>query len=601
MNEFNDKQRSVIDLPVSTRTLVNAAAGTGKTHTLVGRMTKLVERDDLSAGDDLLVLSFSRAAVAEVRRRVGLLGGDTRYVGVSTFDSFATRLLATADPNNASLEGEYDTRIQAAVKSLGQGLRWNGLDLTRHILIDEIQDLVGPRAEFVIALLSSVDCGFTLFGDPAQAIYGHQARDARERTNADLYAWIGDRFRGSLRIVSLTANYRTQNSPSSASIALIGERLRAESPDQHTIAHQIRSTLLELPVTTPTTARRMLTKPNGETSAVLTRTNGEALALSRMLFEAGIPHRLQRRGEDKATASWVSEAVVGLDTRTTAQAIGERLQRIAARDDATPESLQRLLRLLDPRRGNEIDLRRIADRVRLGDIPEELNEVASASVVVSTIHRAKGLEFDRVLMCDPRHTADDADPGEENRVAYVGLSRARRETWHLEVAGRRRLTLDKATRRWVRRGFGPDKWRLYEVEALGTDVHALHPAGAWLVRADVLETQSYIRASVNPGDSVDLVLREGSREASAPHYSILHRGRPVGITSERFGEALQRGLGTASRRWPTRITQLRVELVDTVAGLESVGRQCGTGAHGVWARVRICGLGVLSFETSGED
>ena len=45
----------------------------------------------------------------------------------------------------------------------------------RHVLVDEIQDLVGPRAQLVMALLRLADAGFTLFGDPAQAIYGHQA------------------------------------------------------------------------------------------------------------------------------------------------------------------------------------------------------------------------------------------------------------------------------------------------------------------------------------------------------------------------------------------------------------------------------------------
>ena len=600
MTDFSDEQRSIVELPAWTRTLVNAAAGTGKTHTLVGRMTELVERHDLSAGDDLLVLSFSRAAVAELRRRVGVLGGDTRYVGAATFDSFATRMLAAIAPDDMALRGDYDSRIRAAVRLLRQGERWDELALVRHILIDEIQDLVGPRAELVIALLTSVDCGFTLFGDPAQAIYGHQARGAQERSNVDLYAWIFGHFRQSLQILSLTVNHRAET-PETKGSAAIGERLRADSPDQRAIAGQIRTALLELPVANPTTARRILAKPDGTTSAVLTRTNGEALALSRKLFEAAIRHRLQRRGEDKAVAGWVGEAVSGLDTRTTMRAVAESLQRIAARGDTAPETLQRLLRHLDPRHSDEIDLRRVADHVRLGDIPEELNEVVAASVVVSTIHRAKGLEFDRVLMRDPWQIGDDADPGEENRIAYVGLSRARRETWYLDVPATKNLTVDRSTRRWVRRGFGADKWKVCEIEVLGTDVHAMHPAGAWLVDADVLDTQSYIRSDVNPGDPVDLFLCHDRGDVPTAHYSILHRGRPVGVTNEGFGEVVRRVLGISSvRRWPTQINRLRVELVDTVAGHESVGRQYGTGAHGMWARVRVCGLGELSFATSRE-
>ena len=40
---------------------------------------------------------------------------------------------------------------------------------------------------------------------------------------------------------------------------------------------------------------------------LLTRTNGEALVLSRALFDAGVPHRYQRRGQEKAAPAWLGE------------------------------------------------------------------------------------------------------------------------------------------------------------------------------------------------------------------------------------------------------------------------------------------------------
>ena len=100
---------------MNAHALVSAAAGTGKTHTLAGRLTRLIEREGLSAGDDVLVLSFSRAAVAELRRRIGGLAGDARYVGVATFDSFATRILAAAEPAGLCLA--WTTRAGSAPRS----------------------------------------------------------------------------------------------------------------------------------------------------------------------------------------------------------------------------------------------------------------------------------------------------------------------------------------------------------------------------------------------------------------------------------------------------------------------------------------------------
>ena len=174
--DFTAEQLEIINLPVAAHALVSAAAGTGKTHTLAGRLTRLVESEGLSAGDDVLVLSFSRAAVAELRRRITGLAGDARYVGAATFDSFATRILAEAEPAGLLSRLDYDSRIRSAVDLLsGPGIP-DEVKLVRHVLVDEIQDLVGSRAQLVMALLERAEAGFTLFGDPAQAIYGHQAR-----------------------------------------------------------------------------------------------------------------------------------------------------------------------------------------------------------------------------------------------------------------------------------------------------------------------------------------------------------------------------------------------------------------------------------------
>lgn len=57
---------------------------------------------------------------------------------------------------------------------------------------------------------------------------------------------------------------------------------------------------------------------------------------------------------------------------------------------------------------------------------------AEADYVVSTIHRAKGLEWNRVKVCgDFRFKTDDDGrttlTDEEKRLLYVGLTRARNE------------------------------------------------------------------------------------------------------------------------------------------------------------------------------
>lgn len=599
---FTTEQLEIINLPVDTHALVSAAAGTGKTHALAGRLTRLVENEGLSAGDEILVLSFSRAAVTELRRRITGLAGDARYVGATTFDSFATRILATTDPGGSRLlPMDYESRIHAAVDLLSEHGTPDEVKLVRHVLVDEIQDLTGSRAQLVMALLERAEAGFTLFGDPAQAIYGYQ--EGTTPATDDLYAWVRQRFADDLVSLHLTHDHRAAT-PQARMVASVGARLRAPEPDHASVSHELRTIFLGLPTVALTAARRMLIRDDEDSSALLTRTNGEALVLSRALFDAGIPHRYQRRGEEKAAPAWIGELVAGLsDTHVTRPMLGTRLERIAATMSADPDTLYRLLSALGPSRGRGVDLRRIADRIREEDLPEDLNAVAPAPVVVSTIHRAKGLEFNRVLLTDPRE-GDIGDLGEENRILYVALSRARREIFHVNRPDTAGLRRDPVTKRWVRHGFGRLRWKVHEIEVTARDTHSLHPAGAWLLRTDPRDTQTYLGTMVRPGDPVTLQrLSQQTEEEPEARYAICHDGHEVGLTSKEFGQLLGRALGVRSRAaWPRRIDGLHVELVDTVAGDASVGQAHGLGGSGLWLRVRVFGLGILRFnDPKGAD
>src|SRR5690349_13289553 len=103
--------------PHAARQLVNAGAGTGKTFTLIHRVSFLVNEENLNPGSEVLLLTFSRAAAREIRDRLRLTQGRSRYVHVATFDSFATRLLAAIQPGGDWSQAGYDARIERATKA----------------------------------------------------------------------------------------------------------------------------------------------------------------------------------------------------------------------------------------------------------------------------------------------------------------------------------------------------------------------------------------------------------------------------------------------------------------------------------------------------
>jgi hypothetical protein len=233
-------------------------------------------------------------------------------------------------------------------------------------------------------------------------------------------------------------------------------------------------------------------------------------------------------------------------------------------------------------------------------MPDELTEVPPRVVTVSTIHRAKGLEFDRVVIVDfhDDFADDDLTVAEETRVLYVGMTRPRSELMRGACPDTRGMSSRRNPgERWVRRRA---PWMTLGYEVRGEDLHSADPVGAFMVLEEsVADTQDYLANSVAAGDELEaeLVARSTSG-ANRAFYAVSHKGRVVGVTSEAFGQLLYRTLKISHRwhvTWPTRLEGLRVECVDTVAGTEAASQRAGLGVSGMWLRVRAFGLAQLRY------
>ncbi|MFF4319727.1 UvrD-helicase domain-containing protein [Streptomyces sp. NPDC001568] len=612
------EQRAVVEQPWDTRLLVTAGAGAGKTHTLVRRMEALVghiDPDEALDACDLLVLSFSRAAVRELRDRIARHGEHARRVRAQTFDSWAYSLLVRTVPDGAWSALSFDERIRAATDAIEKGaLEALEAGPPAHVIIDEVQDLVGARRELVESLLDRLQesCGFTLVGDSAQAIYDFQIEDPEEYADrADLFLrWVRASYAEDLVELRLTRNFRAVTPEARTALPLghalqgIGSAPEGADAAAERLHGELRGLLLDLPdlgpLDDPFTLETLRSYPG--TCAILTRDNRQALLVSESLHTRDVPHALRRSLQDRPVPYWAAELL----RRTAAATLTETQLRallggMPLPEGTDPDRVWRALRAAARGTGRgTLDVARLRGLVVERRFPDELADPEPARLVVSTVHRSKGLEFDRVVLLTPPAVAElrrrtaDLDVPAETRALYVAMTRAREDLYR--VAGPETVTVlkHKPTGRWYR-GV-PNRhhrWRRDGVEVRAADVCALEPADA---QNDAAGAQRYLLERVRPGDAVTFRLRDDLPMGpfQSPRYALLHEGREIGDASEVFRSDLYATLKVGASRqisWPTEVVGLRVDCLESVAGSAAAGANAGLGAHGVWIAPRISGIG----------
>ena len=583
--------------------LITAGAGTGKTHTLIARLIHLVEDRRLSPGAEILVLSFSRAAVYEIRRllrngRRRCLDGAARPPSIrSPHDCWRpTCRTAHGRQRTTKVESRLATRLTAEDVDVREEIG----DYA-HILVG--RDSRSRRASVGVrpsdpGMLPKAASLFSAIPRRAStpSSWRKRRREGSGRKCSIASCGVASAPSSSRRHSSVTIESRARR-PESRSWA--GPLLNDENPNYEDIRERLLTDVLGLPPIGTVEAAARALAANDTPTAVLCRNNGQALMVSRHFRESGAEHRLQRSASDRAVAPWIGRALGSLDhPRAPRDTVLARLIEDCGLSQTDADACWRLLKRLERRRGEDLDVDVVARSLRAGDAPDELTTQEPARLVVSTIHRAKGLEFDRVVLAEPDHDLmDGSDVGEEARLLYVALTRPKRELFHMEApntVGMRRLPL--ADRRWIRRN---RRWQNRDFEVQGDDAHGDDPPG-FHREGGAAELQDYLWSEVCSGDPVTLHRIESPTSFGEPFaYEIEHRDRRIGLMSERFMQTLHRVLKINSTwvvNWPVRLERLHIEGVDSVAGSAAGAERAGLGRALVWLRPRVSGLGSLRFE-----
>jgi DNA helicase-2/ATP-dependent DNA helicase PcrA len=594
--ELNDAQLEVVWAGAEERLLVVAGAGQGKTEVVVSRIDSLVQEEGLTASEEILVLSFSRAAVSAVRTRLDLR--DVSTANVRTFDSFASFLLLDAGIQS---EGSFETRIRRATQLLKETKEVpHHVGTLRHVIIDEVQDLVGDRADFVLALLKWLDddAGITALGDPLQGVYDFQLEESLSKTNSDdvIKALVGP---FGCKRTSLGNNYRARGKLPKQVVSL-GNDLR-ETRDGEAAEALLEDLLLDVPDRDEIKYwYGLITPAAGKKTAVLCTTNADVLRVSRYLNERSVSHAVRRQAQDFGAARWIAGALGPLpgpkERRSVVEAALERLLE----DEADLRWAEIKSAEGRSRDFDSLDLLRMNRLVRARALPLPLTEPDLSSVIVSTIHRAKGLEFDSVFLVEPTWQPEE-DAWTRVRREYVALSRARDNIFKCQLPQPKSMIKPDA-RLWGRfteevfsRRTRGARWTR-AIEFQYGDIEAGIPASSRSVAAP--QVQRNLQATNRVGVKVHLEFDEHESTDSSPSYLVVaDDGALIGRTSASFDDAFAKTYHWLNN-WPGIVDGLSLVSVETVAGEPREAEAAGLGSSGLWLVPRVTGLARPDLSTT---
>jgi len=550
-------QEQIASAPPEAKLMVLAGPGTGKTHAVIARLHNLIARQGLAPHRDILVLAFTRATVAEIRARLANLMraqsyvDDIRFLNIRTFDSFATLLLISADPDVDLAGSDYDSRIRMATQSLNnpESIASSILTQVRHVVVDEIQDLVGVRANLVQMVLERIGGGFTLLGDPAQAIFDYLVSERGKGPNSSSFlAEIKARWSEDLWEFTLSDHFRfrTEAARTASRLRSLVQANNQTEPDPYL---GLRDLISGLPSIGPVHAiSKEMLKNGGHNVAILCRSNAEVLLVSARLRQQGISCVVPPGVEERGLPAWPARVLANITQRRMSKKSFQEMWDRLIDNNHSPgvQAAWGLLKTVEDSDLRDLDLRRLCNRLRYGVnwvFDSEAHE-SKDSVLVTTVHRAKGREYDTVVILLPEtiRGRNFKIALEEARVMYVAATRAKAAILRLERAGlpiiySERLPSGRA------RQIGQDRagMHFFEIGVPG-DIDLLSSASRRLYPTPEMahKVQKLIWSHISPGTVLSLLQHKRTGEyVLAWTNPASGRPIPVALMSGAFTRDLQ--------------------------------------------------------------
>ena len=372
--------------------------------------------------EQLLMLTFSRAAATEFKQRLmELIGNAAHFVEIKTFHSYCFDLLGRI----GNLEDAKNV-VSKAAEMIAQGeVEPNKIGKTV-LVIDEAQDMGVEEHALVKALMTNnEEMRVIAVGDDDQNIYEFRGSDSS-------YMYRLTQESGST-FVEMTENYRSARHPvdfANGFLKAIDKRIkstpiismRKEEGWVEVTRHQSKYMYQPL-------VENLLQHRDKGTSCVLTQTNEEAVILVALLREHGINCKLIQSmdglrfwnmAEMRYFLRYIDKRV---KTPLITEELWEETKHVTFSTYDRSLSLMYVKRCIEQfEQTNKVKYLSDFKEFIFESSVEDFCDVSGADVVVSTIHKAKGREFDDVYMLISDNYSKDAHL---MRRYYVGITRTK--------------------------------------------------------------------------------------------------------------------------------------------------------------------------------
>lgn len=478
-NLENPTQIAIVAAPPEENMLVLAGPGSGKTRVVVHRCAYLLRVQRVPA-KSIIILCFNRQAAGELRRRLwGLVEKDSVGVTVLTYHGLAMRLIGASFAERLESAGEegrvdFDGLIEQAVRLLRGEEDFAGLGRDeirdrllagyQHILVDEYQDINDLQYDLVSALAGrsleaeEAEAKLTLMavGDDDQNIYTFRGANVSyirqfEEDYKAKFHYLVENFRSTANIIAA----------GNCLIARNRDRMKTEYPiriNKGREGHEPGGDWTHIDPVYQGRVRILRVQGRGEQAAtivrelarlstldpalkweecaVLARTHKSLATVRAVLEEKGIPVFCASRelsfpiGRVREIVQFMSRLDEEREGLMRADALEALATELAGNGPGNPwwALLRRDLHAWRLESGNaELPVAPAREFLWETLAEQKREHFSGGGVFLSTVHYAKGTEFDHVFIADDWLRKGDAGTEEEERRAYyVGMTRARK-------------------------------------------------------------------------------------------------------------------------------------------------------------------------------